>query len=92
MESLLLELNQYLVRDTDMARFVTMVFCLVDSSNNTMEMASAGHTEVLLKNEEGEVFEIVPEGPAIGLIPNDMGEFRYILNGYSKRILFPLLY
>ncbi|WDE96703.1 SpoIIE family protein phosphatase [Lentisphaera profundi] len=73
MESLLLELNQYLVQDTDMERFVTMIFCLADSRNNTMEMARAGHTEVLLKNDKGEVFEIVPEGPAIGLIPNEMG-------------------
>ena len=73
LEELLFELNEYLVHDTDMARFVTMVFCVMDEKNRTLEMARAGHTEILLKNKDNEVFEIVPEGPAIGLLPNTMG-------------------
>ncbi len=73
LDELLLELNAYMVRDTEMSRFVTMVICLVDTENRSLEMARAGHTPIMLRNRSNEVFEISPDGPAIGLLPNELG-------------------
>lgn len=73
LEELLLELNDNLFKNTEASRFVTMGLCLIDIKNNTVECARAGHTEFLYKNPRGECRMLAPEGPAIGLLPNDLG-------------------
>ena len=52
---------------------MTMAFALLDEQNGTLECARAGHTELLLRNPQNIVSPVMPEGPAIGLLPNELG-------------------
>lgn len=72
LEETLIELNDNIFKDTESSKFMTMAVALIDEKNKTVECARAGHTELLLKNRQGVVFSINPDGPAIGLLPNEM--------------------
>jgi sigma-B regulation protein RsbU (phosphoserine phosphatase) len=71
LEELLVELNDILFKDTEASRFMTMAVVLIDGKNFTVDCARAGHTELLLRNRQNVVFPINPDGPAIGLLPNE---------------------
>lgn len=73
LEGFLRELNESLYRDTDGAQFITMGCCIIDLRDNTIEYARAGHTELLIRTPRGQVQIITPDGPALGILPNDMG-------------------
>lgn len=72
LEETLIELNDNIFKDTETSKFMTMAVALLDETNSTIECARAGHTALLLKNRQGVVFSINPDGPAIGLLPNEM--------------------
>lgn len=74
LEEILLELNDNIFKDTEPSRFMTMAFALLDEKTGTLECARAGHTELLIRNnKQNTVLPVMPEGPAIGLLPNDLG-------------------
>lgn len=73
LENFLLDMNRYLYRDTDRGHFVTMGVLVLDRENNTCEYARAGHTELLVRAEDGVTRTIKPKGPALGMLPEDMG-------------------
>ena len=73
LEDLLLQLNDNIFKDIDNSRFITMAFCLIDKRDNVVECARAGHTELLFRNPEGSIQKLLPDGPAIGLLPNMLG-------------------
>ena len=73
LEETLIELNDNIFKDTETSKFMTMAVALVDEKNSTVECARAGHTALLLKNRQNTVFSVNPDGPAIGLLPNEMG-------------------
>jgi sigma-B regulation protein RsbU (phosphoserine phosphatase) len=74
LEGLLHELNGALFADVaDDGKFITIALCLIDRRDNTVEYARAGHTELLIRSAEGEVMIISPDGPALGLLPNEFG-------------------
>ncbi len=77
LEGLLTELNRNLYKDTDEARFVTLACCLIDKRDSTVEYARAGHTELLIRQADGEVQVISPDGPALGLLPPDDESIHY---------------
>jgi phosphoserine phosphatase RsbU/P len=88
LEEILLELNENIFKDTEPSRFMTLAFALLDEDKGTLECARAGHTELLLKNQDNVVIPVMPEGPAIGLLPNELGiTFEtfslQFTNGYS---------
>jgi sigma-B regulation protein RsbU (phosphoserine phosphatase) len=71
LEGLLKALNQSLFSDTDGAKFVTAACCLIDKRDGTVEYARAGHTELLIHQPGGRIEVISPDGPALGLLPDD---------------------
>ncbi|NQZ59397.1 MAG: SpoIIE family protein phosphatase [Lentisphaeraceae bacterium] len=73
LEEILMDLNEGVYNDTEASKFITLALCLIDESTSNMEVARAGHTELLLKNRQGEIFPLAPDGPAIGLLPNEFG-------------------
>jgi sigma-B regulation protein RsbU (phosphoserine phosphatase) len=73
LEEFLLQLNKFLYRDTDDAHFVTLGICVINHRLNTCEYARAGHTELLMRNDESVCREIFPDGPAVGLLPHELG-------------------
>jgi len=72
LEETLIELNDNIFKDTESSKFMTMAVALLDEKNGTIECARAGHTALLLKNRQNVVFSVNPDGPAIGLLPNEM--------------------
>ena len=72
LEETLIELNDNIFKDTESSKFMTMAVALLDEKNGTVECARAGHTALLLKNRQNVVFSVNPDGPAIGLLPNEM--------------------
>lgn len=73
LEQFLCDLNRYLFQDTDRAHFVTMAVCVVDRERNVCEYARAGHTELLLRAPQAECRTLYPDGPALGLLPDELG-------------------
>ncbi len=73
LEKFLEDLNQCLYRDTDKAHFLTMAVVVIDRRTNVCEYACAGHTPLLLRMPDGTTRLISPDGPAVGLLPNDLG-------------------
>ena len=74
LESFLRDLNQTLFDDTaDDGKFITLAMCLIDKRDNTVEYARPGHTGLLIRRTNREILVISPDGPALGLLPNEFG-------------------
>ena len=73
LETFLEHLNRRLFRDTDHAHFVTMAAVVMDKENHVCEYGSAGHTGLLMNMPDGITRVINPEGPALGLLPPELG-------------------
>ena len=72
LNELMIELNDNLFRDTSEEKFVTVACCLIDYSQNIVEYARAGHTELLVKSREHKTRTVFPEGAALGLMPSNL--------------------
>ena len=72
LEGFMHELNRNLFVDTDAAQFVTMACLLIDKHDHVVEYARAGHTSLLIRNPVGQVEMISPDGPALGLLPEEI--------------------
>lgn len=72
LERFLKDLNIRLFADTDAAMFVTMGVVVIDRQTHVCEYGRAGHTELLLRQADGNTVTIHPEGPALGLLPEEM--------------------
>lgn len=73
MEIFLEELNHRLYNDTDKAHFLTMAVAVFDKLNHVCEYGSAGHTPLLVRFSDGSTRAVCPKGPALGLLPNEIG-------------------
>ncbi len=73
LEGFMRALNHALNEDTDAAQFVTMACLLIDKHDHVVEYARAGHTSLLMRHPAGHVEAISPEGPALGLLPDEIG-------------------
>ncbi|OVE81520.1 hypothetical protein BVY04_03005, partial [bacterium M21] len=72
LEGLMREVNRKLFEDTDAAQFVTLACLLIDNNDFTIEYARAGHTSLLMRAPDGHVEVISPDGPALGLLPDEI--------------------
>ncbi len=68
------DLNRNLYRGTDADRFITLGCCLLDRKNSLLEFGRAGHTE-LITFVRNHIRTIMPDGTALGIIPDDLAEF-----------------
>jgi sigma-B regulation protein RsbU (phosphoserine phosphatase) len=66
------DLNRCLFRDTDKAHFVTMAVVVINRKTHVCECGSAGHTPLFLSMGDGTSRQVNPQGPAIGLLPNEL--------------------
>lgn len=73
MEEFLVKLNRCIFQDTDTAHFLTMGVLVLDRQTEVCEYACAGHTPLLIRFSDGTRRCIAPDGPALGLLPNEMG-------------------
>ncbi len=73
LEGLMHESNRNLYEDTDSGQFVTVACLLIDKHDHTVEYARAGHCALLIRSPDGNVEVILPDGPALGLLPEEIG-------------------
>lgn len=87
-EEALSRLNRALCEDTVAPGvFFTCVYCLVDTVDRSLVMASAGHPPLLWFRQDGEVVQVEHTGPALGLYPNAKFEERTLALDPLDRVL-----
>ncbi|MBW3629560.1 MAG: SpoIIE family protein phosphatase [Gemmatimonadetes bacterium] len=67
--------------------FLTAVYCLLDTTNGTVRLASAGHPPVLHVRPGGETRLIRRTGPALGLTPDAEFEEEHFQLSVDDRLL-----
>ena len=72
-ERFLMDLNPRLFRGTDAAHFLTMAALVIDRKTHVCEYGCAGHTPLLMRRPDGKALQVRPRGPALGLLPNELG-------------------
>ena len=72
LESFLDHLSRRLFQDTDSAHFLTMAVVVIDKEKQVCEYGSAGHTALLIRFPDDTTRTISPQGPALGLLPEEM--------------------
>jgi sigma-B regulation protein RsbU (phosphoserine phosphatase) len=84
----LTRLNELLVNDFPLGKFVTLVYAVLDPVARTVVFANAGHLRPLLINESGEHFLDVDRGLPLGLASGDYSEMELTLSAGSKLIFY----
>jgi len=81
-------LNQLLVEDLPPARFVTMVYAVLDPAKRTLTLASAGHLQPLLVHGEEARFLDTELGLPLGLALGDYSEAEIQLNPGCRVVFY----
>jgi len=91
-EGFLEELSRRLYTDTDRAHFLTMAVVVIDKETNVCECGCAGHPALLLRLPDGHLRAITPEGPALGLLPDELAPnfdtFAFCFHPGTSLLLF----
>ena len=68
---ILAAVNRVLLRDLERGRFVTAYFALLDPRQNSITVANAGHTPLLICREVGNtIVQLSPRGLILGVMPD----------------------
>ncbi len=81
-------LNQLLVDDLPPARFVTMVYAVIDPKKRTLTLASAGHLQPLLIQGQEAQFLDTEAGLPLGVGPGEFSESEIELTPGSRLIFY----
>jgi|SRR5579859_2942305 len=84
----LTKLNQLLVNDIPLGKFVTMVYAVLDPVTRTVVFANAGHLRPLFIDERGEQFLEVERGLPLGVANGDYSETKISLTKGSRLIFY----
>ena len=87
--ALLRNANKYIYEDSDTGMFVTLFYAVVDSHNNIITYASAGHNnQIFFRSRTKELVTLKTQGRALGISPDLQFEERVIM--YEKGDLLVL--
>ena len=70
--------NDYLAPNNDLCMFVTLFFGVLDPATGTLLYINCGHETVFVIDENGIKERLVSTGPAVGLIPHAIFEYKEI--------------
>jgi sigma-B regulation protein RsbU (phosphoserine phosphatase) len=73
LEAFLADLNRRLYADTASHHFVTMAVVVIDSRDRVCELGCAGHTPFIMRMADGRCVNVRPDGPALGMLPDEFG-------------------
>lgn len=59
--------NSAVRRNTSLERFVTLFYCLLDTSNHRLSYVNAGHNAPILAQESGGILRLESGGPVLGV-------------------------
>jgi serine phosphatase RsbU (regulator of sigma subunit) len=62
------QLNDALFDEPDLTDFVTLIYGVLDESNNTLTYASAGHEPPILRRADGKFETLPPTGVVLGVV------------------------
>jgi sigma-B regulation protein RsbU (phosphoserine phosphatase) len=82
------KLNRLLVEDLPPARFVTMVFAVLDPAARTLTLASAGHLQPLLIEGQQARFLHTESGLPLGVGPGEYSEAEIQLTPGSRIVFY----
>lgn len=81
-------LNRLLLRDFPPARFVTMVYAVLDPAKRTLRFANAGHLQPLLIQEDESRFLSTEAGLPLGVGPGEFSEVEITLTPGARVIFY----
>jgi len=84
----LTKLNRLLVEDLPPARFVTMIYAVLDPASRTLTFANAGHLPPLLVDQGGARFLSTERGMPLGLSFGSFSECQVRLTEGSRLLLY----
>ena len=84
----LTRLNELLVNDIPLGKFVTMVYAVLDPAARTVVFANAGHLRPLFIDELGERFLEVERGLPLGVANGDYSETEISLTNGSRLVFY----
>jgi sigma-B regulation protein RsbU (phosphoserine phosphatase) len=65
-------MNRYLYTETSQEMFVTMVYCVLDTSHQTLKISRAGHECPLLIKPDLPIQKLMPQGIGLGMMPSEI--------------------
>jgi sigma-B regulation protein RsbU (phosphoserine phosphatase) len=70
--AILKTMNKYLYTETSQEMFVTMVYCVLDTSRQTLKISRAGHECPLLIKPDLPIQKLMPQGIGLGMVPSEI--------------------
>lgn len=80
--------NRTLLNDFPSARFVTLVYAVIDPAKQTLTFANAGHLQPLLVNSDGSQFLETDAGLPLGIMNSDYSEREVAMPPGSRLFLY----
>jgi phosphoserine phosphatase RsbU/P len=81
-------LNEILIKDFPSARFVTMIYAVLNPKKQKLVFANAGHLNPLLVDSSGNNFLETTDGLPLGIAESSFSEREVIFNSGSRLILY----
>ena len=75
LKQFMFDLNRLVYANSDDAHYLTAVVIVIDRHSHMCNIACAGHPPVLVAQDNGVIQTIKPDGPALGMWPNELAEF-----------------
>ncbi|RPI74354.1 MAG: GAF domain-containing protein [Ignavibacteriales bacterium] len=82
------QLNEILIKDLPSARFVTMVYAILNPGKGTLVFSNAGHLKPVLKNSSGIKFLETTDGMPLGITEGTFSESEIQLSPGSKIVFY----
>lgn len=87
-KEVLKQLNEILIKDFPSARFVTMIYAVLDPQEQKLVFANAGHLYPLLVDSSGSNFLETTDGLPLGIADSSFSEQEVIFNSGSSLIFY----
>jgi phosphoserine phosphatase RsbU/P len=84
----LTELNNVLLKDFPTARFVTMIYAVLDATSGKVRIASAGHPPPVISNDEHANLLDSHVGVPLGILEQTFGEHEFTLKPGERLVMY----
>ena len=85
----LTRLNKALVKDLPTARFVTLVYLILDAKHGTLRLANGGHPYPVFVRDQSEIIELKTEkGFPLGLMNSEFSEISLMFESGDRVLIY----
>jgi len=82
------KVNNILIADMPSARFVTLVYAVIDANRKMISIANAGHHNPVIKSDKRIHSPVIEVGLPLGIIEYDYKEYNLQMNSNDKLFLY----